>query len=803
MRLNFLSLGLGGIVFVFTALFQPCRAALWGNETITTVPGTGRPGTSCGAGSTAGWPDRNTLATPSGITLDAAGNIYVGDFHFPNASRIWKITPGTAPVLLPPPQLPLFLRTVRSMVVDAQGRLVIADSHAHRVLRTVPGSGLFSVIAGTGVPGFDGTILPPAQTPLNLPYALALASDGSLFIAETGNYRVRKLSADGMSLSTVAGTGQAPAADLVDGAAATQFALDPRGLALDGRGNLYILDVQKQRIYKMLPDGTLRTWVGGGTSDADDIPGNQARLLVGISAVHGMVSDSAGNLYFRQDGAQNSGSLVRKADPSGRVYTVAGQGLGSGCLGDGGPALNARIGLSDGGLALDSTSGSLYVAEDEVDGRLRKIDPAGLAPAPLRFEKRASVNSVTLGGWVNFSVTASLPAAASPTHELVLRDTVAATASYTPGNWDGCSAPVLPGQAMKQVACVHRRLLAGNTLTMTVGMRAADVGELCNTAQLTGREASGGATACVPVLAPRRLEEFVLLALDSLNLGASVAIYRGLAGVNRATSTFAVTARLPLALAADPGMLEFSGQRVGIPMLGFATGGAGLIGSTVNFTNSAGQSLPAPVHANWVRTETPPDTMGLPTGSFPLVQLDALPALAPAGNFADVNVRAGEVRALAPGRYRNVIVEPGGTLRLVGYRPSLVRPGQATDGGYEFQNLILKPATHAGPAVLRFRSPPENRGDLRLGNTVTIRGGMAAMAGSLIRFEGGTAQGLFRFDIHGQDAAIAFAAGAGSFINASVHAPGGRMTFANGAQAFGRFVGKTIEAATKAEFGLD
>lgn len=228
------------------------------------------------------------------------------------------------------------------------------------------GPGTITTVAGNGQAGFSGDEGPATSAELKEPTALAIDSAGTLYIADTGNHRVRKVDPSGR-ITTVAGPGQAG------------FGLDrPMGLAVDPAGNVYIADVGPPetaghpQVLKVDPSGTMTTVAGNGQTgfSGDGGPATSAELAMSPYGLIGLALDSAGNLFVADDGNRR----VRKVDRSGKIATVAGNGR-SGISGDGGPATSAQLGAVS-GLAVNS-SGGLLIAGGLSD-RVRLVGPTGL-----------------------------------------------------------------------------------------------------------------------------------------------------------------------------------------------------------------------------------------------------------------------------------------------------------------------------------------------------------------------------------------------------------------------------------------
>lgn len=147
-----------------------------------------------------------------------------------------------------------------ALAIDALGTVYVADSGNNRI-RAIGPDGVIDTVAGNGTRGSTGDGGPARQASVFAPLGLALSPDGSLYIADTNNHRVRRIDHGG-TIVTVAGTGEPGLAG--DGGPATRAALNlPAGLAFDRAGNLYIADAGNDRVRKVTPEGTITTVAGG------------------------------------------------------------------------------------------------------------------------------------------------------------------------------------------------------------------------------------------------------------------------------------------------------------------------------------------------------------------------------------------------------------------------------------------------------------------------------------------------------------------------------------------------------------
>jgi cysteine-rich repeat protein len=335
------------------------------NGVIATAAGSGVGG----AGGAGGGATSATLAAPHGIAVDGDGNLYIAETY---NHVVQRVRPGGEIAIIAGTGLGSFggdggpavaaqLAFPHDVAVDAAGAVFILDNENCRIRRVDP-DGTITTIAGTGSCGYDGDGGPATAAELSYPEGLALDGAGNLYIADTGNVRVRRVNAAG-TISTVAGDGSSGFGGDGGPAIEAQFAA-PRGLVVDGAGNLYIADTGNRRVRKVSAAGTVTTIAGTGASGAagDGGPATAAQLALPVA----LALDAAGRLYIADDGSNR----VRRVSAAGTISTYVGVGL-AGFGGDGGAAAAA---LLDGprGLALDA-AGDLYISERD-NARVRRVD---------------------------------------------------------------------------------------------------------------------------------------------------------------------------------------------------------------------------------------------------------------------------------------------------------------------------------------------------------------------------------------------------------------------------------------------
>ena len=338
--------------------------------TITTIAGTGE----LGFGGDGGPASEGRLAFPTGVAVDGAGNLYIADSR---NHRIRKVdSSGTITTIAGSgetgfdggsfggdggPATDARLARPNDMAVDGAGNLYIADSGNNRI-RKVDSSGTITTIAGTGELGFGGDGGPAPDARLAFPTDVAVDGAGNLYIADPRNHRIRKVDSSG-TITTIAGSGELGFGG--DGGPATDARLAfPTDVAVDGAGNLYIADSRNHRIRKVDSSGTITT-IAGFVDPGDGGPAPDARL----AAPTGVAVDGAGNLYI----ADQVNHRIRKVDSTGTITTIAGSGE-TGFRGDGGPAVEAQLDYPF-GMAVDG-AGNLYIA-DTGNHRIRKVDSSG------------------------------------------------------------------------------------------------------------------------------------------------------------------------------------------------------------------------------------------------------------------------------------------------------------------------------------------------------------------------------------------------------------------------------------------
>lgn len=371
------------------------------------------------------------LLLPSAIALDGSGNLYIAEMANHVIRRVdpsgqLTIVAGTGTQGFSGDGSPATSSTLDSpqgLAVVSSGLLYIADTNNHRIRLLNLATGVLTTIAGTGVAGYSGDGGSALSAQLFHPTALAADSSGDLYLADTGNHRIRRIDAVSGVISTVAGNGSQGSSS--SSLPATQSAIDsPMGLALDPAGNLFLADSHNHRILRVdATSGIMTTVAGTGSAgfSGDGAPASSASLAL----PQGITIDSTGNLLF----ADAENHRIRRIDGStGAITTVAGSGV-QGFSGDGAPAISATLD-SPRSTAISSQAAPLF--SDTHNGRVREVEASNIVTIAGLGAMTPVVLNLTVPPTISYGagqLTATLATAAPATGTITFFATQGATTS--------------------------------------------------------------------------------------------------------------------------------------------------------------------------------------------------------------------------------------------------------------------------------------------------------------------------------------------------------------------------------------
>lgn len=392
---------------IYISDYYNCVVWLVADGVITKVVGIA---SSCGFSGDGGHPEQATLWYPNGVAVDSDGTIYIADA---GNSRVRQVTPGADGVVNGGADEAITTLAGGGLVTDdgvasealvprplgvafheyalATGQVVkhlyisqtqdFVDPYAHKVRRVdlSVDPPAITTVAGVGLGGYGGDGGPARSALLFDPRGLALDAGGNVYVADSLNGRVRRVDAATAVITTVSGNGllggDQGGAYGGDGGPATSGQLNQRlwAVAVDPAGNTYVADSTNYRVRRVdATTGVITTAAGNGKTpqnllgvrlpEGDGGPATDAPVIPYDIAV-----DSVGRLYIAETGR----CRVRRVE-NGIITTVAGNNVGCGGTGDGGPATAA--GVTPQSIALDG-AGNIYIGGN---CRVRKVDPTGI-----------------------------------------------------------------------------------------------------------------------------------------------------------------------------------------------------------------------------------------------------------------------------------------------------------------------------------------------------------------------------------------------------------------------------------------
>ncbi len=312
-----------------------------------------------------------TLNNPTGVAIDAAGNVYISDT---NNWRVRRISPlgmistvagngfngATGDGNL---AVNASISDPYGLALDAAGNLYIADASNRRIRRVTP-SGIITTIAGTGLQGSSGDGGLAISATLNRPIAVTVDAAGNLYICDSSNHSIRRVNLASGIITKYAGNG-VPAFS-GDGGQATAASLQfPLAVAADKTGNLYIADAGNNCIRRIGADGVITTVAGTGNRAGFAGDGGLATGAL-LNIPSDVTVDSSGSLFIGDSG----NNRIRRVDALSQIISTIAGGANNGFSGDGGPATGSLLNFPW-GVKVDAT-GTVYVA-DHSNQRVRMI----------------------------------------------------------------------------------------------------------------------------------------------------------------------------------------------------------------------------------------------------------------------------------------------------------------------------------------------------------------------------------------------------------------------------------------------
>lgn len=255
------------------------------------------------------------------------------------------------------------------MTTDASGNIYFTDTYNHAVRKIDITTGTITTIAGTGTLGFSGDGGSATLAQLAYPQGVAIDNSGNIYICDSNNDRVRKISPSG-TITTICGNGTQSSTG--DGGLATAATVNrPGQICFDPSGNMFITEYQGHRIREIATTGTITTYAGTGVQSNTGNGGSA--ILATFSQPYAIASDAQGNIYVSAYNGNNNGAQIRKIATNGTITAFACTGV-QGYSGDGGPAVNAQ---ADRILGIYVNNLGEVLFSDLGNSRIRKVASTG------------------------------------------------------------------------------------------------------------------------------------------------------------------------------------------------------------------------------------------------------------------------------------------------------------------------------------------------------------------------------------------------------------------------------------------
>jgi sugar lactone lactonase YvrE len=335
-----------------------------GTARIRRITADGVIGNYAGTGSSGsagdGGPARSANLSPLGLGIDRNGNLFIAD----GANHRLRIVTASDGIINTVAGNGLVTYDPRGLAVDGD-YIYFSDSSNNRIRKYNVKTGEISLVAGDGQARHAGDGDSALTASVSRPRGIAFDASGNLYIADSGNHRVRKIGSDG-KISTVAGNGTG-AADDDDGLSATNAALyEPDDVAVDSTGAIYVVERMAHRIRRFPVGGTITTVAGTRSAGGVDTEGGRA-VESPLYSPQAIAIEKSGALLVADTGNQR----IRRIATDGTIRTVAGNGA-AGYGRDGGPATDAFVNNPT-GITVDG-SGNLYIGDTD-NQSIRRVSP--------------------------------------------------------------------------------------------------------------------------------------------------------------------------------------------------------------------------------------------------------------------------------------------------------------------------------------------------------------------------------------------------------------------------------------------
>ncbi len=348
------------------------RKLVLSSGTISTYAGTG----SCTYGGDGGAATSAQLNQPAGVALDGSNNVYIGDSNNYRVRLVTKSNGNISTIAgngtygyagdTGPATLAEITHIYEGISVNSAGTVVtIADCNNQRIRQFTVG-GNINTIAGTGGGGFGGDGGLATSATFNNPQGVAVSSAGTVYVADTGDNRIRAFAIGG-DISTVAGDGSTSTPTLTSGVPPQGVVFNyPFGILEDPSGNVFVNDTANCLVRELVESTDLVDFFAG-TGTCGDTGNGGLATAAELSDNYGVARDTSGNIYI----ADTNNCIIREvAASTGDISVFAGKAGSCGYSGDGGPATSAQIGNAH-GIYMDS-SNNLYIA-DSSNHIIRKV----------------------------------------------------------------------------------------------------------------------------------------------------------------------------------------------------------------------------------------------------------------------------------------------------------------------------------------------------------------------------------------------------------------------------------------------